>query len=607
VQHDSQPAPLFSTHGAARLFWLCAVLIVLAAVALNMRVLDFGFLYLRDDDVNVTVNPHMGGLTGARLAWMFTDWSYVRRYIPLGWLNFSATYEFGGLDPEAYHAVGLALYAANSLLVLAVLANVIRLFAPVRTGGLGAWEVGAAALAAAWWTFHPFRVETTAWVSGNLYGQAALFLLLSLLAYLRSYGAPPGRRAMLLALACVLYAFSLLTYPVALGVPVLLVGMDWLYSRSHPEAPFGHLLLEKAAFFVPLAAILGITVAARFAGAGTFGAVPGLHDLSLPSRVAQSAYVAAYYVWKPWWPTHLSPLYDTLMDFRATDPLFLASIVAVATVSVAAIANFRRLPALAVAWFGYLACAAPFFGLTEKPHMASDRYGYFLTVIMAAILACLLARVTRGAGRIAASAILLCVVAGLGMLTARQLEVWRNDRVQHHYVASLITNPELLDLFTSRLLILEFMRGNESYATEAVVAKLKVDPTNEGYLKAARIIEDKRKVASYYGGTSLLGIVQEQTSFAFAKAGEYKEADDHLAAALAQDPGFFQASYARAGILLDLGRPADALASFLDSDQSASPPLTRAQKRDFVDRLERVCETRGESRLASAARAALAR
>jgi hypothetical protein len=607
VHPHSPPAPLFSSPGAARVFWLLAALIVLAAVALNMRVLDFGFLYLRDDDVNVTVNPNMGGLSGARLAWMFTDWSYVRRYIPLGWLNFSATYQFGGLNPRAYHAVGLALYAANSLLVLAVIANVIRLFGAARPAGISRWGVAAAALAAGWWVFHPFRVETTAWVSGNLYGQAAFFLFGSVLAYLRSYGAVGGRRVALLAAACLLYAFSLLTYPVALGVPVLLVGLDWLYSRGHPERPFRRLLGEKVFFFVPLAAILGVTVAARFGGAATFGAVPGLHDLSLSSRVAQSCYVAAYYIWKPWWPAHLSPLYDTLMDIRATNPVFLFSIEAVVALSIAAIAVFKRRPAVAVVWFGYLACAAPFFGLTEKPHMTSDRYGYFLTVIEAAVLACFLARVTKGAWRVAIAAILLCFTEGLGMVTARQLEVWRNDRIQHHYVAGLITNPELLDQFTSRLLILEFMRGNEAYATQAVEARLRVDPTNEGYLKAEQVIRDKRSVASYYGKTSLLAIIQEQTSFAYAKAREYREADDHLAAALQEAPDFFQASYARAGILLDLGRPRDALANYLDSEELASPPLTKAQRRDFIDRLERVSEAHGDSELVASAKAALSR
>ena len=132
------------------------MLLVLAGLAVNLRSLGFGFLYLRDDDVNVTLNPHMGGLSAARLQWMFTDWSYARRYLPLGWLNFSATYEFAGLGPLAYHAVALALYCANAALVYALLLRALRLFsASARERGLAPWDVGAAAMAAGWWALHP--------------------------------------------------------------------------------------------------------------------------------------------------------------------------------------------------------------------------------------------------------------------------------------------------------------------------------------------------------------------------------------------------------------------------------------------------------------------
>ena len=57
--------------------------------------------------------PHGRPRAPSGCRWMFTDWSYVRRYIPLGWLNFSATYEFAGLNPRPYHAVALGLFLLN--------------------------------------------------------------------------------------------------------------------------------------------------------------------------------------------------------------------------------------------------------------------------------------------------------------------------------------------------------------------------------------------------------------------------------------------------------------------------------------------------------------
>src|SRR5208283_1496840 len=298
------------------------------------------------------------------------------------------------------------------------------------------------ALAAGWWAMHPFRVETTAWISGNLYGQAMALLLASQIAYLRTYLSVGPRRSRWLLLSAACYAASLLTYPVALGAPFLLIGLDWLYARTQGGAGFRRLLAEKAAFFAPLAAVLAVTLASRFANTEVFGAVPGLREMPLASRIAQSAYIAAYYVWKPWWPFHLSPLYDTLMDFRPTDPVFVASTAAVAAACAFALLASRRRPAVAALWFGYLASAAPFFGMTEKPHMASDRYGYFLAVMMAAVIASCLARLATARARALASAASLAVIAFLGFLSWRQLGVWSDDRTQHAYVVGGIRNAE---------------------------------------------------------------------------------------------------------------------------------------------------------------------
>jgi hypothetical protein len=588
--------------------WLCATLLVLVCVALNRRVLGFGFLYLRDDDVNVTLNPHMGGIGLARLRWMFTDWSYVRRYIPLGWLNFSATYEFAGLDPAPYHAVALGLFVLNAGLVFALVLHALRLFTPGGLArGLTAWDAGAAALAAAWWALHPFRVETTAWISGNLYGQAMALLLASLLAYMRTYLSAGGRRAAWLCLAAAGYAASLLTYPVALGVPFLLVGLDWLHSRARAGPPGRRLLLEKAAFFVPLAAALAITLAARFGNTVVFGPVPGMRESPLASRIAQSAYIAAYYVWKPWWPFHLSPLYDTLVDFRPADPVFLLSMAAVAAACALALLSFRTRPAFAAVWFGYLAVAAPFFGLTEKPHMASDRYGYFLAVITAAVLAAGLARISTFRARARAAGASLLAIGFLGYLSCRQLDVWADDRAQHAYVVGGIRNAELLDDFTSRQLILEFLRGDEKAASEAVAARLRADPNVQGYRKAAAIMADKRRISAYYGPVSYLAILQERLGLEFARAGETREADDHFGDALRMDGRFYQAAYDRSLLLLRLGRCDDALRSFLLSERWAPSGLTLAQRKAFLGLLAQVSEAAGRPQLARAARTAMAR
>jgi tetratricopeptide (TPR) repeat protein len=279
----------------------------------------------------------------------------------------------------------------------------------------------------------------------------------------------------------------------------------------------------------------------------------------------------------------------------------------VAAVSARALVVFRTRPVFAVVWFGYLAAAAPFFGLTERNHMASDRYGYFLAVIAAAVVAAALARAATPRSRVLALAASLAVLGAFCRLTARQLDFWTDDRVQHAYVAAHLKNPELLDDFNSRLEILEFMRGNEEGAEAAVAAALARNPSSPGFQKAATMFADKRKVDSFYGQASLLAILQDQMGLRFAKAGEYREANDHFEDALRMDDRFYQAAYDRALVLLDLGRAREALGSYMIAQRWASPALPRAQVAGFLGRLESVARTEGDAPLADAAGVALAR
>jgi protein O-mannosyl-transferase len=607
VPNPPQKTPFYATSQALRLAWLCGAAIVLACLALNLRSLGFGFLYLRDDDVNIALNPHMGGLSADRLHWMFTDMSYARRYLPLGWLNFSATYEFAGLDPVAYHAVALALYLINSALVFGIVLGALRVFQRnPRRVGLGSWEVGSAALAAAWWALHPLRVETTAWASGNLYGQSAALLFASILLYLRTYLSSGKSRTALLWLSALAYAASLLTYPIGLGVPFLLVCLDWLRTRVQ-FGEFRRLLLEKALFLAPLAAMLAVTIFARYGDSGNFGPVPGMRELPLASRIAQSAYVAAYFIWKPWFPFHLSPLYDTLFDFRPTDWPFLLSTAFVIAVSACALMTVRTRPYVAAVWFGYLAIAAPYFGLTEKPHMASDRYGYLLTVVTAAVLAVILAAISKRGARLWATLLALAVLAALGHHSRRQLDIWTDDRTQHAYVAHGLANPVLLEDFTSRQLILEFLRGNEKAASEAVDAYLKLHPGSPGYARAARIFAEKRGIGTYYGPVSYLAILQDRLALQFAANGQMREANDHFENALGLDDRFYQAAYDRSLVLLNLGRCEDALGSFLWSESCAPSGLPAVQRHEFLSRLAKTATAEGKTVLAGAAQAALGR
>jgi protein O-mannosyl-transferase len=112
-----------------------------------------------DDDVHVTANPHLNPVTGASLRRLWSA-AYEDLSIPLAYTLFAAETQASRLlaggdatappDPRLFHAVSLALHAANVLLVWSLLQR-------LAPGGI--WPVMAGALLFA---VHPLQVETVA-------------------------------------------------------------------------------------------------------------------------------------------------------------------------------------------------------------------------------------------------------------------------------------------------------------------------------------------------------------------------------------------------------------------------------------------------------------
>ena len=84
--------------------WLAgtAVLVLVATWAVFHGAQRGAFLAW-DDDINITGNSHIHGLTAENIRWMFTDTEYVRRYIPAGWLGWAVQYQLLGENAQFIH------------------------------------------------------------------------------------------------------------------------------------------------------------------------------------------------------------------------------------------------------------------------------------------------------------------------------------------------------------------------------------------------------------------------------------------------------------------------------------------------------------------------
>src|SRR4051812_24752219 len=163
---------------------LLACSIFAATLAIFHSITSADFLQW-DDDINIYGNRHIQGLTAENWNWIWTDTSYVRRYMPLGWLGWAIQYQLFGMHPWSWHFGNIVLHSLNAALVFLLIQKLVQSSLP-KDHAVPEQLPWCAALGALIWAVHPLRVEAVAWASGRIYDQALTFLLISVLCYLRA-------------------------------------------------------------------------------------------------------------------------------------------------------------------------------------------------------------------------------------------------------------------------------------------------------------------------------------------------------------------------------------------------------------------------------------
>jgi Tfp pilus assembly protein PilF len=422
------------------------IAMAVAGVFLGVR---HGAFLAWDDDINLTLNPHLD-LTAENLRWMFTDADLMRRYVPLAWLGWSLERAAFGLTPQSAHLGNLLLHAGGTALLFLILRRVLR----GAGGGPDSRAEWAAVAGALLWALHPLRVEVVAWASGRLYLQAMALLLAATLAYLRAQDVPAeqGRPWRLAALAA--YLGSLLTYPVALAYPVVLIALDVVVLRRLGPAvggwwstPARRVWREKVPFALVAGAVLAISLLARWRAAGLWEPVPSLEEVGLGTRVMRAFYLWGYFVWKPLVPFGLAPVYTTLVWF---DPRSAAFVLSVAGVTLATVLLWWRRQASPGAWWlwvCHLVLLVPVLGLTERVHYPSDRYGYLPGMLGAVALA----GVVRQIRPVVAVAAALPALTAVAALSVAQIGIWRDSESLFRHLLRVVEDRRYRDDLAFRL------------------------------------------------------------------------------------------------------------------------------------------------------------
>jgi protein O-mannosyl-transferase len=420
------------------------MLLAAAVLAAYWQVSQFGFVNY-DDPAYVVENANTnGGITWHGLVWAFSH-SFDGNWFPLTWISHMLDCQIFGLDAGFHHLTNVAIHAAATLLLFALLRRI--------TGAR--WP---SAMVAALFALHPLHVESVAWIAERKDVLSAFFWMLTLWAYARYVARPgPARYGWTL----VAFSLGLMAKPMIVTLPLVLVLLDyWPFAR-------GVHIREKLPFLALSAAVSVVTYAVHKQAK----AVVSLNLLPVGTRVENALVSYGAYIGKMFWPGRLAVFYPYPAGSLAW-PATLAAL-GIAVVTAAAIFAARKRPYFIVGWLWYLVTLLPVIGLIQAGRQArADRYTYIPMIgLSIALVWAATELLQRWPAPRAALAVAIC--AACLVLTWHQVSYWQ-DGVTLFQHAVDVTGDNYVARFNLAHELRE--RGEDAEAARQLEEAVRIQP-----------------------------------------------------------------------------------------------------------------------------------
>ncbi|MCX6348002.1 MAG: tetratricopeptide repeat protein [Candidatus Aureabacteria bacterium] len=435
------------------------VAIAVTAITAAVFIPSLAGSFLNWDDGRLLEFSGWRGFSLPRVEWWFSSFA-GGDYKPLVWASYACDYAFWGLYPVGYHLSNVILHSLNAFLLFLLLRALLAVQSPgesargrplpVAAGfslrndsqadktckhtidktqakacgypNLGIPVIAAAAL---FFSLHPLRVETVAWITERKGCLSAFFFLLSVLLYvsyarLRPRAAPAPWRYLgsLLSGVC-----AGLAKPSAISLPLALFILDF-YPLDRRREGFRRLIGEKLPFLL-VSFVVGVMA---IQGQRAASALAPLKDASLVQRLLLASRAPYFYLGKTLCPIRLSPVYFQEVVQSRID--LLAAPISLVIISFIFLLLWRRkIKWPLVSWCLYLALLFPVSGFFRTGAVSvADRFSYLPALAVSFAVARLLSLPSGFARPIAKTAAVL-VLAALAFLAVRQQGVWRTPRL----------------------------------------------------------------------------------------------------------------------------------------------------------------------------------
>src|SRR3989337_3947344 len=275
------------------LILLACLIAAVVAFCVYIPSLGNGFVNW-DDSEYIYGNPYIKGFD---LKWAFTA-VIGSTWIPLTLLSFALDYAVWGLDPFGFHLSNSILHTLNTFMLAFLAARLANWHGSLGPKGLFMTALAAGLL----FGIHPIHVESVAWATERKDVLNAFFFLLALHSYV-SYAKASSPAFYFLTL--VFFVLSLLSKPMTVTMPVVLLIMDFYPLNRFKTAGLKKIIIEKLPFF-GLSILTGVVSIWSQTSADSLSSVT---KWPVSSRLYISVRGFLFYICKTIVPVNLAPLY----------------------------------------------------------------------------------------------------------------------------------------------------------------------------------------------------------------------------------------------------------------------------------------------------------
>ncbi len=432
-----------------------ACFISLITIAVYIVALQNNFIEW-DDIEYVADNLYIRSLDTTFLRWAFLGF-HVANWHPLTWISHALDYAVWGLNPLGHHLTNVILHAINTGIVVSLAYRLLQAGKNKTTttdlpeDANERMMLIAAGVTGLLFGLHPLHVESVAWVSERKDLLCGLFFLLSIAAYLsyarvadtgsaqqKLFSRSSGKKYLL---AVGLFLLALLSKPMAVTLPLILLLLDWYpLNRIQTSKALLLALIEKLPFIALSLVSSVLTVLAQ----KTSGAMELMDVLPLSTRLLVALKSLIVYLGKMALPLNLIPFYPYPRHVSFLSPGYLSEIALVIGITVVCIILVKKQKLWLAAWGYYVITLMPVLGIVQVGGQSmADRYTYLPSLGPFLVVGFCAARGSiklMGLGKwrswngILIGIFALFLVVILSSLTIRQIRVWKNSITFWDYV-----------------------------------------------------------------------------------------------------------------------------------------------------------------------------